>query len=222
MGEAIGCGVLRASWLERIEQEVWRLGQHAAFYHGGAPGLQIGDLLLPSRQTKIVSGDRGQWTGCEEQKPIVMHSVVYVTPARELALRYAKYFKDRAGVVYRCEPSDDVDICYGQREFAQQMFDNGSYTYEMIVKRLTLPTLGSRTFTCSEARIVEVIGAPWEAPARAWWHADQVPIETPEQTQRKVEDAMLAAGIPAHIVRPSRQQRRAKRRAERARLARTG
>ncbi|PSO30208.1 hypothetical protein [Bradyrhizobium sp. MOS002] len=175
----------------RVEREIWGLGTHTAWFHGGIAGLKVGDKLLPGADVGNSNSNRGQWgsarSGLDE---------VYVTPDKNLALRYAVHFPDKKGAIYRCEPASDVDVFAGQRVILDYLISHG-FSYEEIAPRLRIPCLGSETFTCSEAKIAEEIGEPWSATKEDWFAASNLPDRGSDT--KLIVRGMIKAGVPTHL-----------------------
>ena len=77
-----------------------------SYFHGGVPGLQIGDRLLPpdtSGTTRTVSEHAAQLCAGEHA---TRRDLVYVTTERQVARAYAAFYPD--GALYRVIPCGPV------------------------------------------------------------------------------------------------------------------
>lgn len=99
-----------AEIVARIEMEVWGIGSHTQWFHGGIAGLSVGDKLLPGTQVGNSNSNRGQWGAPRSGLP-----QVYVTPDPQLAFRYAVHYPAKRGAIYLCQPAYDIEIFEGQR-----------------------------------------------------------------------------------------------------------
>lgn len=84
----------------------------AFLYHGGAPGLRVGDLVEPGHGRKPHHGcpwcaarERGE-SGPGGLDPLAQHAAVYMTPDRLYAKHYASLWG--RGDLYRVEPVGEV------------------------------------------------------------------------------------------------------------------
>lgn len=79
------------------------------FFHGGYPGLRVGEKILPKAVTKKENGTRNksEWMWVDEK-------MVYITPDFQLAKGYANaygtddVFGGGHGWVYRIQPVGEV------------------------------------------------------------------------------------------------------------------
>lgn len=74
------------------------MSEAVTYYHGGAPGLTVGQRLLPPDQTGAPS--------CSEYGGAAVHrrDRVYVATVFEAALIFAAGHPSQRGCVYECEP----------------------------------------------------------------------------------------------------------------------
>jgi hypothetical protein len=81
-----------------------------ALYHGGAPGLRVGDLIVPGHQRATHPGC--SWCAARAELPATLDGLpdhpdrVYATTSRLYAQHYASLYG--RGDLYRVEPVDDV------------------------------------------------------------------------------------------------------------------
>lgn len=109
-------------------------GEHTAstrpaYWHGGAPGLKVGEYILPPSVTGTAH-TLSAYADCLEPRPGYLPTRVYVTPEYEAAEVFAAMYPD-GGWVYRVEPEGVLEADLGSTE----------------------PGL---SFACERARIVEV------------------------------------------------------------------
>jgi rifampin ADP-ribosylating transferase len=72
------------------------------YYHGGVPGLRVGQKILPAQQTGAKScGDYVHYNHRMDR--------VYVTTDRDAATVFAAMHPSGRGVVYRVQPEGDIE-----------------------------------------------------------------------------------------------------------------
>ena len=71
-------------------------------YHGGPPGLRVGQSILPPAQTGVASTSEYGGAAVHDK------SKVYVTPDKRAALMFASLHPSGDGQVYRVETRGDV------------------------------------------------------------------------------------------------------------------
>lgn len=75
----------------------------SAYYHGGIPGLKVGDFVLPPSETGVPSNaDYGAGEVCEKGK-------VYLTTDINAAKMFAAFYPLGDGWVYQVEPDGDLE-----------------------------------------------------------------------------------------------------------------
>lgn len=142
-------------------------------WHGGAPGLKVGDELLPPDETQF------EWTslaineGVGLANPNYRTDRVYATSDRALAEAFAAYWtrepkRKGGGWVYRVE------------------FDDSS-----IEDDADFPSLSGVSFQAPKGRIVEVIrtGVPWQKKHLDKWN--EVSAEANRRAAAAQEDARV-------------------------------
>jgi hypothetical protein len=108
-------GLSVAEAMARFHIKAWddakreQLGRHVAFFHGGAPGLTVGDKILPFSvtgtervMTRFVHG-----TPEFDRLQVECRDHVYFTPAQDLAEDYAAVQPD--GSLYQVRPDGEFE-----------------------------------------------------------------------------------------------------------------
>lgn len=93
------------NWIFPEDVEVW---------HGGAPGLKVGDYILPAGETG--AKDRGVWAQAERDLAVYKwderheprRDLVYLSILRPVALEFAVAHVSRKGQLYLCRPERPI------------------------------------------------------------------------------------------------------------------
>ena len=138
----------------------------AKFYHGGAPGLTPGDMLLPPSVTKTKSAV-GRRTRADI-KHKYRDDRVYITPDFKFALFFATMHP--TGSVYEVEPIGDIDND-PHWEFTR-----------------TEETSYKETKQCEKARVVAIVDIPDGMFAEARFLMAPATENKWERTQREARE----------------------------------
>lgn len=119
----------------------------AAYWHGGAPGLQVGDYILPPSVTRT-RYTLSAYVGEEESRAGYQPTRVYLTSEREVAEVFAAMYPN-GGWVYRVEPE-------GQLEQDPDVAERGmSWVCERARIVAVMPL--------DEERVIDILTSIWEA-----------------------------------------------------------
>lgn len=95
-----------------IDATPWHASQ-VTFWHGGAPGREVGDLLLPPTQTDLAWTSRAINEASGLVNPNYREDRVYFTTDKKLAMAFAGYWsreprRHGLGAVYEIEVGEDL------------------------------------------------------------------------------------------------------------------
>jgi len=119
-------------------------GLPGRWWHGGAPGLRAGDMIVPGHERRAVEGC--PW--CEARArgdhrlgdgPVGRPDQVYVTGVREYARYYASLWG--RGDLYRVEPEGDLEVSH---EDTVPTWTAPAARVVAVVERAVLLTMGQR------------------------------------------------------------------------------
>jgi hypothetical protein len=163
--------------LKRLYAEFWQPDKPRTWWHGGAPDLKVGDVLLPAAAT-----GNSAMRSRHDMPDLHLSSLVFIAPDPQMALYYAINYPNQSGTIYNVEPIGTVDITYGQKLLALDLAEAGA-DFDWMCQLLSAPLKGHNTYICHSAKITVVIGQPHHAQHCEWFHASQLPAPNPSYAE---------------------------------------